>query len=167
MRQLGWFAFAVGVMVGLLGAIICAITLRLAPAPVIIQTPTIPPDITVFISERSLSRLASETLQRPAVVDFDSNGEMIVTTRLDLGWLRPVVNFNLSLGMQSSQVVSELHRVNVGFLTIPARWLPDVLAQGSAMVGQIIQNQTPPNFVLVGLITSPEGVTFQLKWVGE
>jgi len=167
MKRLGWFGFALGTLAGLLIVLLCAIALRLAPAPVFVETPTITPDITVFISERSLSRLASETLQQPAFIDFDPDGQMTVTTRLDLGRVQPVVNFKLSLGMQGSQVVSELHRVNVGFLSIPAQWLPDALREGSAMIGQIIQSQTPPDFVLVGLITSPEGVTFQLKWVGE
>jgi hypothetical protein len=166
-RQLGWFGFVLGVLVGLLVVMLCAIALRLAPTPAIVQTPTISPDITIFVSERSLSRLASETLQRPTVIDFDPAGQMIVTTRLDLGWLQPVVNFGLALGMQGSQVVSELQWVRVGFLSIPARWLPQVLVEGSTMVGQIIQDQTPVDFVLVGLTTSAEGVTFQLKWVGE
>ncbi len=41
----------------------------------------------------------------------------------------------------------------------------DVIKQSIA--GQIIQSQTPPDFSLLSLETNPNGMTFQLKWVGN
>jgi hypothetical protein len=156
-----------GSLIGLLGAILLALLLRLSAASSItVQTPTIAPDVTIFLSERSISRLASEALQRSARVDFDSDGQIQVSTRLKIGWLNPVVHFGVLLEMQGPNAVSQLQWIKIGFVTIPARWLPQTMVESSAIIGQLMQDQTPPDFRLVGLNTSPSGVTFQLKWVG-
>lgn len=168
MNRIGYFSLMLGGLIGLLGAIVLILLLRLsATSSVTVQTPAIAPDVTVFLSEHSLSRIASETLQRQARVDFDANGQVQISTRLKIGWLNPVVHFGVLLEMQGPNVVSQLQWLQVGFITIPARWLPQTMAESSAIIGQLMQDQTPPNFRLVGINTSPNGVTFQLKWIGE
>jgi hypothetical protein len=166
-KRFGVFGLILGSLIGVLATIILALILRPVPPPTTIQPPIISPDVTIFISERSLSRLASETLRRPTIVDFDSNGLMQVTTRVKFGPLEPMIHLGLILEMQGADLVSELSWIKVGFLTTPARWSPQVLREGSQMVGQLIKNQTPPDFVLVGLTTTPEGLIFQLNWIGE
>lgn len=167
MRYLGYYGLILGSLIGLLVVIVVAILLRSVPPQTRVQPPTISPDITIFLSEQSLSRIASETLERPMVVDFDLNGQMQVTTRAKVGWVEPVIHMGLLLEMQGTDLASELHWLRLGFLTIPARWLPQTLGENSAMVGQIIKNQTPPEFIVTGLTTTPDGITFQLKWIGQ
>jgi len=167
-RQIGYFGLMLGGLLGLLGALLLMLLIRLsATSPPTVQTPTIAPDVTVFLSERSLSRLASETLQRPARIDFEADGQIQVSTRLKIGGLNPVVHFGILLEMQGSNVASQIQWVQIGFITIPAQWLPQTMVESSTMIGQIMQDQAPPDFRLVGLNTSPNGVTFQLKWVGQ
>lgn len=167
MRHLGSFGLILGGLTGLLVVMVLAILLRPIPPPEKIQPPTISPDITIFLSEEGLSRRASKILDRPTVIDFDLNGQMQVTTPAKVGWFEPVIHFGLVLEMQGTDVVSELDWFRLAFLTIPARWLPQTLSEGSELVGQIIKNQTPPNFILIGLATTTDGITFQLKWVGQ
>lgn len=167
MKYLGYFGLILGGLTGLLLVIVAAILLRSVPPPASVQPPPISPDITIFLSEQSLSRMASEILERPTVINFDVNGQMQVTTRTKVGWAEPVINMGLLLEMQGTDLVSELDWLRLGFLTIPARWLPQAVGENSAMVGQIIKNQTPPDYILTGLTTSADGVTFQLKWIGQ
>lgn len=167
MKYLGYFGLSLGSLTGLLLVILAAIALRSVPTPARVQPPTISPDITIFLSEQSLSRIASEILERPTVIDFDLNGQMQVTTRAKVGWLEPVIHIGLLLEMQGPDLVSELDWLRLGFLTIPGGWLPQTLGESSAIVGQIIKNQTPPDFILTGLTTTADGVTFQLKWIGQ
>lgn len=167
MKYLGVYGLLLGGSIGLLCALLTVLIVRPAPPPNQILPPAIAPDITVFISERSLTRIAAETIQRPTAIDFEANGRMTVITRLPFGWLEPVVHFGLFIEMQGTAVVSELEWMQVGFLTIPARFLPQTLIEGSQNIGSIIKQQIPPDFALVGLATSAEGVTFQLKWVGR
>jgi len=167
MRYLGYFGLILGSLTGLLLVILAAILLRSVPPPARVQPPTISPDITIFLSEQSLSRMASEILERPTVIDFDLNGQMQVTTRMKVGWFEPVIHMGLLLEMQGTDLASELDWFRLGFLTFPSRWLPQTLSEDSSMVGQIIKNQTPPEFILTGLTTTPDGITFQLKWIGQ
>lgn len=167
MRYLGYFGLVLGSLIGLLVVIVVAILLRSVPPPVSVQPPPISPDITIFLSEQSLSRIASDILERPTVIDFDLNGQMQVTTRAKVGWVEPIIHMGLLLEMQGTDVVSEFDWLRLGFLTIPARWLPQSFDESSAMVGQIIKNQTPPDFILTGLTTTADGITFQLKWIGQ
>ncbi len=167
MKPWGCFGLILGSMIGLLTIMIIVLLLRPVPPPPVLQPVTIAPDITIFMSEQSLSRIASETLNRPTVVDFDVNGQMQVTTRARIGQLKPVLDVGLLLEMQGTEVVSQLRWVRLGFLTLPARWLPQDVTEAVTAAGQAIQGQTPPDFTLIGLDTTPEGVKFQLKWVGQ
>jgi hypothetical protein len=167
MRSWGCFGLALGSLIGLLILVFILLLSRPVtpvPAP---PPPIIPADVTLFVSEQTVSRLASQTLQRPTVVDFESNGQMLVTTRTRLGGVEPVMQAGLLLELQGTEVVSELYWARLGFLTIPANWLPPEQVEAAALVGQTINNQIPPDFSLVGLATSADGVTFQLKWVGQ
>jgi hypothetical protein len=110
--------------------------------------------------------LASQALNRTAQIDFDTNGQMEVTTRSPVGRIEPVVQVGLQLELQGTEVVSQLRWVQLGFLTIPARWLPQAAFETASLIGQTIKNQTPPDFALVGLETTQEGINFQLKWIG-
>ena len=69
--------------------------------------------------------------------------------------------------MEGAELTSRLRWVQLGFLTIPAAWLPQEARETVTMVGQAIQNQTPPDFVLLGITTTPDGIEFKLKWVGQ
>lgn len=166
MNRWGCFGLLLGTLAGLLVVMLILLLMRPVVPPPVIQPPAIAPDVTVFISEQSLSRLASQTLSRSTLIDFDVNGHMEVTTRTPLGRLEPVVKVGLQVELQGTEVVSQLRWVQLGFMTIPARWLPQSVSDMAAMAGDTIKNQTPPNFALVGLETTPEGVNFQLKWVG-
>jgi hypothetical protein len=166
MNRWGCFGLLLGALTGLLVALLIFLLIRPVAPPPVVQPPAIAPDVTVFISEQSLSRIASQTLNRPTLIDFDVNGQMEVTTRTQLGRLEPVVRVGLQIELQGTEVVSQLRWAQFSFMTIPARWLPQAAAETAALAGQAIKNQTPPDFALVGLETTPEGVNFQLKWVG-
>jgi len=164
----GCLGLTVGGAVGLLLAMVILLLLRATPPlPPPLGPATIPPDVTIFLSEQSLSRMASDTLKRPAIIDFDPNGQMQVSTTATLGQLEPLIHVGLQLEMQGTEIESRLRWVRLGFLTIPARWLPQTSREAVVILGQAIKNQTPPDFMLVGLETTPEGINFQLKWVGQ
>jgi hypothetical protein len=163
----GCYGLILGGLAGLLGAILLVLLLRPVPPPPRIQPPEIPPDVTVFLSEETLSRMASETLQRPTVVDFEPNGRMKIITPVEISGLKPLITVGLVVEMQGTAVVSQLDWARVGFLAVPAQWLPQSLAEASSGVGQIIRDQTPPDFVLVGLTTDSDGIIFRLKWTGQ
>ena len=124
-------------------------------------------DATIFISEYSLSRIASEAINQPAVVDFDPNGQMRLTTRVPVGRFEPTTQVAIQLEMEGPEVVSRLRWVKMSFLTVPATWLPNSALESVAIVGQTIEAQTPPDFTLVGLNTTPNGINFHLKWIGR
>jgi hypothetical protein len=168
MKTWGCFGLILGGLMGLLLILAVVLILRITPPPPNTpQSATVAPDVTIFMSERSLSRIASETMARPVVIDFDSDGQMQVTTRTKIGRLEPVVHIGLLVNMQGTEVVSQLRWVRLGFLTIPERWLPRDARQTVTLVGQAIQNQSPPDFILLGLETTADGINFQLKWVGQ
>jgi hypothetical protein len=166
MNRWGCFGLLLGVLIGLLVAILILVLTRPAAPPVAVQPPAIAPDVTVFISEQSLSRMASQILNRTTVIDFETNGQMEVTTRSPLGRIEPVMQVGLQIELQGTEVVSQLRWVQLSFLTIPARWLPQSASEMASLIGQTIKNQTPPDFALVGLETTQDGINFQLKWVG-
>jgi hypothetical protein len=156
-----------GGLIGVLLAILFFVWIRHLAAPVVAEPVTAASaDVNLFLSEPLLSRFASESLASPTLVEFDSNGQMEVVTRVTRGRLRPVVRLGLSLTMQDTGVVSRLQWVQMGFLKSPAGWLPQSIIDMGALPGEIITQQMPPGFELVGLITTPEGVEFQLNWVG-
>ena len=168
MKTWGCFGLMLGSLMGMLLILVLVLILRISPPPpAATQSATIAPDVTIFMSERSLSRIASETLARPVVIDFDEGGQMKVTTQTRIGRLEPIVHVGLLVDMQGTEAVSQLRWVRLGFLTIPERWLPQDARETVALVGQSIQNQTPPDFILLGLETTSDGIDFQLKWVGQ
>jgi hypothetical protein len=92
---------------------------------------------------------------------------MKIITPVEISGLKPLITVGLVVEMQGTAVVSQLDWAQVGFLSVPAQWLPQSLAEASSGVGQIIRDQTPPDFVLVGLTTDSDGIIFRLKWAGQ
>ncbi len=166
MKQWGCAGLIAGGIIGLLLLFLLILVTRPVAPPDITHPPTIPPDATIFVSERSLSRIATRSAGQAATIDFNPNGQMQVTTRLKIRGFEPVVTVGLLLEMQGTEVVSRLQWVKMGFLTVPAVLLPGSAHNMAAIVGQTIAAQTPPDFILVGLTTSIDGLTFQLKWAG-
>ncbi len=161
----------VGLLFGLSMGLLMAIVLLL-----IFTRPTTPPpasppngfpaDATIFVSEESLGRIASEVVGQPVNVDFEPDGRMFVSTRTSIGPFEPVVKAELLLQMEGTNVASYLRGVKLGFLTIPARWLPENIQQITAVIGESLETQTPPDFTLVGINTTSDGLVFLLTWVG-
>lgn len=136
-------------------------------------TPAVPPqpqaaasDISLFFSERTASRLASQALAEPTVIGFESDGQLLVTTRVAIGGLKPLVDLGLTLERRGSAIVTQLHWLQIGWLRVPARWLPPDLAALGSVPGQAITRQLPPQATLVGLTTSNDGITLRLNWTG-
>jgi hypothetical protein len=124
-------------------------------------------DTTVFVSERTLNRLASESLRRPLVLDFKLGGYVEVTTQLtEVEGLEPVVHVGLVFERQEATIVSQLRWLRIGFIRIPAAWLPQNIVAAGAIPGEAITQQIPPEFILVGLATTPDGINLQLTWTG-
>lgn len=167
MNRPGCLWATIGAVVGFLILLLALRLIQAATLPAVEPPAAVAPDITVFLSEQSLSRMASDRLDRPTVLDFDANGQMRVTTRTQFRGLEPVVRLVMIIGMQGSELVSQLHGVEIGFLTIPANWLPEETQTATALIAETIKTQTPPDFMITGLTTSPDGITIQLKWVGE
>ena len=92
---------------------------------------------------------------------------MQVTTRTEIRGLTPVVKLVMTIDMQGSEIVSQLRWVEMGFLTIPQAWLTPEMQNAAALIGQTINQQTPPDFMITNLSTTPEGVAIQLKWIGQ
>jgi hypothetical protein len=170
--QWGCFGLTLGGLIGVLLAILFFVWIRHLAAPVAVQPVTVQPvtvasaDVNLFLSESLLSRFASESLESATLVEFDSDGQMEVVTRVTRGRLKPVVRLGLSLEIQDTGVASQLQWVQMGFLKFPAGWLPRGMTNMGALPGEIITQQVPPGFELVGLTTTPEGIEFQLNWVG-
>ncbi|MCG3207059.1 MAG: hypothetical protein FOGNACKC_00659 [Anaerolineae bacterium] len=156
---------------GVIGLVLVGLFLAVArSAPSVEESwpaAALPPDVTIFVAEPTLSRIASEKLGRPARLDFEPGGQMMITSRVAVAGYEPVVTLGLSLQLQGANVVSHLHWVKLGWLTIPANWLPASARDTAATVGESIQRQIPPDFTLVGLDTTAGGLNFQLKWVGR
>ena len=167
MRQWGCLGLVWGIVLGLLLVVLLVFITRPPEMPASPPLPTIPSDTVIFISENTLSQQAAATLAQPAVVDTAENGVIQVTTPVQVGAWQPVVQVEILLSMEGPAVVSRLRWARLGFLTVPASWLPDRLQEEAAQLGPTIQAQTPPDFSLVGLTTSHDGLEFQLKWTGS
>ena len=77
MKGWGYFGFTLGGLIGLLLLLLLLVTFRPPAAPAVAPPPnTIAPDVTIFLAEQSVSRLASALLGTPTVVDFEPNGQM-------------------------------------------------------------------------------------------
>jgi hypothetical protein len=168
MIRIGIFGLILGSLLGLLLALIFFVLLaRQTTSPNVIKPAAHPPDVTLFLSERSLGRLASEELKRPVALDFEPGGQVEVTTRVEMGGLEPVVHLGLSLEMRRTNLLSQLRWLKIGFLKISANWLPQELVELGTMPGETIARQMPPEFALTGLETTPEGINLQLNWLGQ
>jgi hypothetical protein len=168
MNRWGCFGLILGSLIGLLLAILFFVWARQVALPTFVQPVTLAdPEVTLFLSERSLSRFASDALKSPTLVDLEPGGQMGITTRIRLWRLYPVVRLGLSLRMRGTEVVSQLHWARLGFLKIPASWLPRRIIEIGAMPGEMVTQQVPSEFEVAGLDTTPEGIEFQLKWVGS
>ena len=160
----GCFGGLLGALMGLLLVIVFLLVIR--PAEIVTGSATTPgsADITMFVSERTLSRIAAAEARRPIVLDFNSGGQLLVTTTTDLFGTQPVVEAVLSLQMQGQEVVTELHWVELGFLRVPPEWLPPEILTATADLGQTIKQQVPPDFELVGLTTTSAGLNLQFVY---
>lgn len=167
MNRWGCIGLTFGAVTGLLLLSILVLITRPAPPPAPASALTVPPDATIFVSEQMVSRLATESLGQPVAVDFEPGGQMHVSLRMPVGRYPALVRATVLLEMQGTDVGSSLLWVRLGFLPIPARWLPQEVSQQVGAIGDTIRAQTPPDFVLLGLTTSADGVEFRLKWVGR
>ena len=168
MNRVGCFGLVLGGLVGLLAAMVLLVVARQSASSMMVASPdTSPPaDVSLFLSERSVSRFASTTLKRPALVEFEPGGQMLLSTRTPVAGFEPAVQAGIRLHVVETQVVSQLEWVRVGFIRIPATWLPQSLIALGDTPGQTITRQVPVGFNIVGLITTAEGVEFQLNWAG-
>jgi hypothetical protein len=165
MKKGGCFGLILGTLVGLLAALLLAVTARYLavppPAPTMAAAPA---DVTLFLSERSLSRLAAATLKQPAWVEGAPNGRLEITTPLEVRGLKLTVRLGLTLTLRDGQAISRLDWVKLGFITLPAAWLPAEFTRMGATPGEIITQQIPQGFTLVGLTTAAAGINFQFNW---
>jgi hypothetical protein len=92
---------------------------------------------------------------------------MILTTAIKVAGLEPAADVGLSLQQQGNTVTSQLHWLRLGFLSLPARWLPQDIVELGTQVGPQIAAQLPPQFMLVGLTTTTDGISLQLDLVEE
>jgi hypothetical protein len=164
MSRWGCGGLVLGSLLGLLflSLLIMAIQPTIPPAAVL--PPTAAPDVSLFLSERSVSRFASQALEQAALINFEPDGQVILTTQVRIGRLEPVVDLGLSFERQGNSVVSQIYWLQLGFLKIPARWLPPEIVALGARPGQQISQHLPPQFILVGLTTTTDGINLQFDW---
>lgn len=167
MSRWGCIGLLVGSLLGVLLLILLAFILRPGTPLVTDQPAVVAPDLTLFLSEQSVSRFATQALGRPAAINFEPGGQMTLTTSIYVAGLEPVADVGLSLQRQGSTVVSQLHWLQVGFLRLPARWLPQEIVKLGTQTGERITSQLPPQFTLVGLTTTTDGINLQLDLTGK
>jgi hypothetical protein len=167
MSRWGCVGLLSGSLVGLVLVILLVLAIQPITPSITVPPAAVAPDLTLFLSERSISRFASQALSEPTAINFEPGGQVILTTRLKMGWLEPVVDLGLSLEMQGAEVVSQMHWLQLGFLKIPARWLPPEIVEMGTQPGQRITQQLPPQLTLVGLSTTPDGINLQFDWRGQ
>lgn len=166
MRRGGCAGCLTGGLLGLL--LLGGLLVWLRPVTPAVPAPPQPPtsDISLFLSERTASRLASQALAEPTVVEFEPEGRLLVTTRVASGGVKLVVNLGLTLQQQGAAITTQLHWLQVGWIRIPAGWLPPDLAALGGVPGQTITRQLPLQASLAGLTTTSDGITLHLNWLG-
>lgn len=167
MSRWGCIGLLAGSLLGVLLLILLAFMIRPVTPVVTDQPAVIEPDLTLFLSEQSVSRFATQALGRPAAINFEPGGQMILTTAIKIAGLEPVADVGLSLQWQGNSVTSQLYWLQIGFLSLPARWLPQEIVELGTQVGPQLAAQLPPQFMLVGLTTTTDGINLQLDLVGE
>jgi hypothetical protein len=163
MSRWGCTGLFVGSLLGVLILILLVVMIQPATPSVAVQPAAVAPDLSLFLSERGVSRFAGQALGKPAAINFEPQGQMILTTSVDIAGLEPVANLGLSLERQGNVVVSRLHWLQVGFLRLPARWLPQEVIELGTGPGEQITSKLPPQFTLVGLTTTADGISLQLN----
>jgi hypothetical protein len=163
----GCIGLLVGSLLGVLLLLLLVFVTRPVTPVVTDQPAVVVPDLTLFLSEQSVGHLATKALGRPAAINFEPSGQMILTTSIKIAGLAPVADVGLSLQRQGNIVISQLHWLQVGFLRLPARWLPQVIVELGTQVGPQIAAQLPSQFRLVGLTTTTDGINLQLDLAGE
>jgi hypothetical protein len=164
MSRWGCGGLVLGSLLGLLFLSLLIMAVQPAIPPAAILPAATAPDVTLFLSEQSVSRFASQALDQPAVVNFEPDGRVIFTTQVKMGRLEPVVDLGLSFERQGNTVASQIHWLQLGFLKIPARWLPPEIVALGTRPGQQLTQQLPPQFTLVGLTTTTDGISLQFDW---
>ncbi|MBI1880581.1 MAG: hypothetical protein HYR94_20580 [Chloroflexi bacterium] len=167
MSRWGCLGLLVGSLLGVLLLILLVAMIRPVTPPVALQPVAVVPDLTLFLSERSASRFASQALGQPAGINFEPGGQMIVTTSVNIAGFEPVADLGLSLARQGDTVVSQLHWLQIGFLRLPARWLPQEVVELGRRPGEQFTSQLSPQFTLVGLTTTTDGINLQLNMTGQ
>lgn len=167
MSRWGCIGLLAGTLVGVLLLILLVSAIRPETPSVTDQPTATAPDLTLFLSEQSVSRFASQALGRPAAINFEPGGQMIVTASIKVAGLEPVADAGLSLQRQGSTVVSQLHWLQIGYLRLPVRWLPQEIVELGTQAGPRITAQLPPQFTLVGLSTTTDGINLQLDLTGK
>jgi len=167
MSRWGCTGLLVGSIIGVLLLMGLIQSIQPAIPAVAVQPAVAAPDLTLFLSEESVSRSASQMLAQPVTVNFESGGQVILTTPVSIAGLEPVVDLGLSLEQQGNQVVSRLHWAQLGWLRLPARWLPPELVELGTLPGQQFSRQIPPQFNLISLTTTADGITLQVDWIGQ
>ncbi|MEW5958901.1 MAG: hypothetical protein AB1801_14305 [Chloroflexota bacterium] len=163
--RLGCFSLAVGGLLGLLLAVLFLVFLgQQAAAPAVTSPPAPAADVTLFLAEDTLSRLASAARRQPVEVDFKPNSQLEVVMPIRLLGLEPLVRLGLSLQRGESGAVSQLHWARLGLLKLPVDWLPAEALAAGPLLGDTITSQIPPDFTLVGLTTTADGLNFYLNW---
>jgi hypothetical protein len=167
MSRWGCIGLVVGSLLGALLLVLLAWLVQPTTPVVAVQPASVTPNLTLFLSEQGVSRFASQALGKPAVINFEPGGQAVLTAPVDLGGLEPVVNLGLSLERRGREVVSQLHWLQIGFLRLPANWLPPELVALGAQPGQQLTRQIPAQFSLVSLTTTPDGINLQFAWSGQ
>ncbi|NJN97741.1 MAG: hypothetical protein HC875_28510 [Anaerolineales bacterium] len=167
MRRWGCTGLLAGAIIGVLLLIGLIQSIQPDIPAVAVQPVVAAPDLTLFLSEESVSRSASQALTQPVAINFEPGGQVILTSPVSVAGLEPVVDLGLSLEQQGNQVVSRLHWAQLGWLRLPARWLPPELVELGAVPGQQFTRQLSPQFNLISLTTTADGITLQVDWVGR
>lgn len=167
MNRWGCLGLVAGGVVGLIIVALILIFNQPRSVSLVPPLPAVAPDVTVFLSEQTLSRLASEEMQNEIVVDFEPDGLMIIAGRVPWRGWEPLVHVGVRLEMQGPDVASEMEWMRLGWLNLPADWLPADARQATAIIGEELKRQVPPDFTLAGLETTAEGVQVQLRWLGR
>jgi hypothetical protein len=167
MSRWGCTGLLVGSIIGILLLIGLMHAIQPTTPAVAVQPDTVAPDLTLFLSEQSVSRFASQALVTPAAVNFEPGGQVILSTSVNMAGLEPVIDLGLSLERRGNEVVSQLHWAQMGWLRLPAYWLPPEIVELGLQPGQQLSRQIPAQFNLINLTTTTDGVNLQFDWTGQ
>lgn len=163
--RLGCYGLLLGGLLGMLLVVLFFVFVdRQAAFPEAAPAAVPAADVSLFLAEDTLSRLASQARQQPVRIDFKPDGRLEVATAVEMMGLEPVIRLGLTVERRGSGVVSQLHWARLGLIRLPADWLPAEAVAAGRSVGDTITGQIPPDFTLVGLTTTLDGLSFHLNW---